>query len=427
VNTPVIGFAGMTHLGINSAVATADRGFDVVCFDGDSGVIQRLKQQLLSVIEPQLPELVTKNFEKLKFTDQIKDLLACDVVYIATDVPTNDEGQSDLSEIKKLINEVSKNLSSKSILVVLCQVPPGFTRQLSFPAERLYYQVETLVFGQAVDRALNPERFIIGCSNPKKPLPVSYQTLLEAFKCPILPMRYESAELAKISINFCLVASIGVANTLSEICENIGADWSEIVPALKLDKRIGQFSYLSPGLGLAGGNLERDLTTVLELSEQHGTDTGIVSAWIKNSQYRRDWVLKILHRELLSRNQNPTIAVLGLAYKENTHSIKNSPSLALLSALTSYQVKVYDPVVSATVTPKAKGTHSAEEAIQDADVLVVMTPWAEFKTLEPYRMAKLMRGRLIVDPYGVFKDSIFLTLGFNYFSLGVSVLTSDFG
>ncbi len=420
MKAPIIGFAGMTHLGLNSAAATAERGFNVECFDLDSTVINRLQKQDLPVTEPQLPELVRKNAANLKFTDQIKDLLACDVVYIAVDVPTNDKGQSDLSSIKKLIHAVSQNLGPQSILVILCQVPPGFTRQLSLPSERLYYQVETLVFGQAVDRALNPERFIIGCHHPQEPLPTAYRTLLEAFKCPILLMRYESAELAKISINFCLVASIGVANTLSEICENIGADWSEIVPALKLDKRIGPFSYLSPGLGLAGGNLERDLTTVLELSEQHGTDTGMVSAWVKNSQYRRDWVLKILHRELFSKNQNPTIAVLGLSYKENTHSIKNSPSLALLKHLTSFNVQVYDPVVSSTVAPKAKGTQSVEEAMQGADVLVIMTPWAEFRNLGFKTLVERMKGRLIIDPYRVLNGQLAVNSGFKYLTLGTN-------
>src|SRR6202007_1428128 len=107
--------------------------------------------------------------------------------------------------------------------------------------------------------------------------------VVDAFGCPILPLRYESAELAKISINFCLVASIGVANTLAELCESIGADWAEIVPALRLDRRIGPHSYLSPGLGIAGGNLERDLRTVLDLAADRRADTGIVEAWIANS------------------------------------------------------------------------------------------------------------------------------------------------
>ena len=194
------------------------------------------------------------------------------------------------------------------------------------PAARLYYQVETLVFGRAVERAMQPERYIIGCASPDQPLDARYSLLLGAFSCPILPMRYESAELAKISINMCLVASVTVANTLAELCENIGADWSEIVPALKLDRRIGPYSYLTPGLGIAGGNLERDLATVERLAAEHSTDASIVRAWTHNSRHRRDWAARTIRTALLNSKPEATIAVWGLAYKENTHSIKNSPS-----------------------------------------------------------------------------------------------------
>ncbi len=166
--------------------------------------------------------------------------------------------------------------------------------------------------------------------------------------------------LAKISINFCLVASITVANTLAEVCERVGADWSDIAPALKLDKRIGQGAYLSPGLGIAGGNLERDLRTIVQIGEAKNTDVGVVKAWLANSAHRKDWSWQVL-RDLvlpdhaLNASSAAKIAVLGLAYKENTHSTKNSPSLALLEHLRGMSVKVHDPVVSAAVAPWTTG------------------------------------------------------------------------
>src|SRR5262249_55842422 len=165
----------------------------------------------------------------------------------------------------------------------LAKPPPASPGRLPLPAERLYYQVETLVFGRAVERATQPERYIIGCADPQRPLPAPYQALLGAFGCPLLPMRYESAELAKIAINCCLVASVSVANTLAELSEGIGADWGEISPALKLDRRIGAYSYLSPGLGIAGGNLERDLATVLRLSEATGSEASVIASFVRNS------------------------------------------------------------------------------------------------------------------------------------------------
>lgn len=437
---PKIGFAGMTHLGINSAVAAAERGFSIIGYDPNSQVIAKLQKQNPHdpvVIEPDLPEMLLKNKSKMLFSDSIERLNDCDIVYISSDVPTDTSGNSDLTGIYQLINTVSQHLKSDALLVILCQVPPGFTRGLSkrmsseinISPNLIYYQVETLVFGQAVSRALNPERFIIGCLDPNLPLAKPLQTLLSAFNCSILPMRYESAELAKISINCCLVASIGVANTLSEICEHIGADWSEIAPALKLDKRIGPHAYLSPGLGLAGGNLERDLTTVVDLSMLHGTDAGIVESWIKNSQYRRDWVLRTLHQHVFINNSEPHITVLGLAYKENTHSTKNSPSLALLESLkeqlVQQRITVYDPVVSASVVPFAKTAASVNDAITGAEVLILMTPWPEFKTIQLEDLIKLMRRdglknsiKTIIDPYQLLKLQRPESVGFKYFTLG---------
>src|SRR5262249_36843979 len=199
-----------------------------------------------------------------------------------------------------------------------------------------------------------PERFIVGVADPRKPLHAALQAYLGSFGCPILPMAYESAELAKISINFCLVASISVANTLAEICEHVGADWSDIAPALKLDKRIGPGAYLAPGLGIAGGNLERDLRTIIKIGEAENTDVGVVRAWLANSAHRKEWTWKTLKTEVLSPNADATIAVLGLAYKENTHSTKNSPSLALLENLRGKSIKVHDPVVPGSVVQWAK-------------------------------------------------------------------------
>jgi UDPglucose 6-dehydrogenase len=340
---PVIGFAGMTHLGINSAAAAAARGFRTVCFDPASPVIEKLSAGEPTVVEPGLREVLHEHRRSIEYSADPRALSRCDVAFLATDVPTGDSGESDLVPVNELMGTVRPHLARDATLVVLCQVPPGFTRGLDWPAPRRYYQVETLIFGQAVERAMNPERFIVGCSDPTAPLPDAYREFLSAFGCPILPMRYESAELAKIAINCFLASSITTTNTLAELCEKIGADWAEIVPALRLDKRIGPHAYLSPGLGIAGGNLERDLATVCRLADEHGTDAGVVRAWIANSSYRRNWVLRVLHREVLSRVSNPVVAVLGLAYKQDTHSIKNSAAIALLSSLALFHTRVTGP------------------------------------------------------------------------------------
>lgn len=424
MSKPVIGFAGMTHLGINSAAAALGRGFETVCFDPDRALVERLAAGDLPVIEPGLPELLRQNAGHATYTAEIRDLARCAVVYIAADVPTDDQGQSDLSVIRALIDKAAAALAPKAAMVVLCQVPPGFTRGLALAHERLFYQVETLVFGRAVERAMRPERFIIGCADPARALPAAYRAFLESFGCPLLPMRYESAELAKIAINCCLVASVTVANTLAELSERVGADWYEIAPALRLDRRIGQHAYLTPGLGIAGGNLERDLATVLRLAGETGSETGLIRSFVANSRHRKDWVLRALHAEVFARNPDATLAILGLAYKENTHSTKNSPSLALIRHLAPWRLRVYDPVVPARVVdhPRAAGCRSALEAAERADVLVIMTPWPAFRELEPAELARAMKGRTVIDPHRVLDGGALAAAGFDYLTLGTAPL-----
>lgn len=418
---PVIGFVGMTHLGLNSATAGADKGFEVVCFDPDAGLIDDLSQGRLPVTEPNLPELIGRNQHRIRFTTDAAALDGCDVVYVAPDVPTDDHGNSDLTELKKSLGVAAGRLRNGAVLVVLSQVPPGFTRAHTLPGLILYYQVETLIFGRAVERALHPERTVVGCADPAQPLPPVYRAFLESFSCPILPMRYESAELCKISINCCLVASLSVANTLAELCEGIGAVWSEIEPALRLDRRIGEYAYLKPGLGIAGGNLERDLATVVRFSEQIGSDAAVLRAFRHNSRYRKDWTLRTLHRAIFSSVEDPLIAVLGLAYKEDTNSIKNSPSLALIENLTPFRLRVYDPVVPATAAPhpNAEAAASPAAAWADADALVIMTPWTAFRGLRPDEIADSLRGRCVVDPYAVLDGAACRRSGLDYHTLGV--------
>lgn len=420
----VIGFAGMTHLGINSAAAAAARGFDIVCFDPDPATIAPLKVGDLPVVEPGLPELLAQHAGRIRYSADRRDLARCDVVYVAADVPTDDEGGSELAGIRALIDAVAAALAPSAILVILCQVPPGFTRSIPFDRERLYYQVETLIFGRAVERAMHPERTIVGCADPARALPAHLDGFLSAFGCPVLPMRYESAELAKISINCCLVASVTVANTLAELSERIGADWSEIAPALKLDRRIGRDAYLAPGLGLAGGNLERDLATVLRLSEATGAECGLVQAFVRGSRHRRHWVLRTLHAEVLAHKPDAVIAVLGLAYKENTHSTKNSPSLALIAHLAPWRLRVFDPVVPATAVshPNCTGCASALDAATSADVIAIMTPWPAFRELSAAELAARLAGKAVVDPYRVLDGAAVARAGLDYFTLGMPPL-----
>ncbi|PIW30963.1 MAG: GDP-mannose dehydrogenase [Rhodospirillales bacterium CG15_BIG_FIL_POST_REV_8_21_14_020_66_15] len=419
MTAPMIGFAGLTHLGLNMAAASAARGFDVVGFHGDPALVDAINAGRLPVSEPGLDRLIVDNRSRLTVTADGSALGRCDMVYVSVDVPTDDAGKSDLDPIRAMIARVEAVLSDDALLIVLCQVPPGFTRALSRDPARLYYQVETLIFGRAVERAMHPERFIVGCARPDAPIDPRLAAYLGAFGCPVLPMRYESAELAKISINMCLVASIGVANTMAEICENVGADWSEIVPALRLDARIGPKSYIQPGLGLAGGNLERDLETVIGLADTHGTDAGIVHAWTANSRHRKDWCYRTLKRAVLDTRPDAAIGLLGLAYKEDTHSTKNAASLALLAHLDAARVTAHDPEVRAdALIPGLRRAETPLDACDGADAVVIDTPWPAYRDLDPAEIARRMRGRTLIDPYGLLPGDAVAAAGLDHFTLG---------
>jgi UDPglucose 6-dehydrogenase len=210
---------------------------------------------------------------------------------------------------------------------------------------------------------------------------------------------------------------------LAELCEAIGADWNEIAPALRLDRRIGADAYLSPGLGIAGGNLERDLRTVLDLGARAGTDTGVVSAWIANSQHRREWCWRVIEGEVLSKQAQPRIAVLGLAYKENTHSTKNSPSLALLARLEGRaELRVHDPLIPPDIVRFALGCSDPLCCAADADAVVLATPWPQYRSIECGALARVMRGRVLIDPFRLLPPDEAVAAGFAYHSLGMPAL-----
>lgn len=423
----MIGFAGLSHLGIVSSIATASKGFEVIAYDQRSDLCGDLAVERLPILEPDLSELLTASRTRLRFTADLTALSACDVIYVSLDVPTDQENRSDLSGLRRLTEEVVIHAKPEATLVVLSQVPPGFTRRLCAQFEqlldqrriRMFYQVETLIFGRAVERALRPERYIIGCGDPTVELPKPYAELLASFGCPVLRMRYESAELGKVSINIFLAASLSVTNTLAEMCEVIEADWAEIVPALRLDRRIGSHAYLTPGLGIAGGNIERDLVTVGNLAAEYGTDDCVPSAFLANSRYRRDWVLRMLHRLILGHQTKPVIAVWGLAYKPNTKSVKNSPSLALLQALSGQAVRLYDP--RARLGEGYSGvtqTETALEACRGAHALVIMTGWSEFATISTRTVKEALAQPVVIDPAGVWSQQAVSAEGFTYCTLG---------
>jgi UDPglucose 6-dehydrogenase len=421
----MIGFVGLSHLGLNYSLATAAKGFDVVAYDPDASVTARCAVGEFPIEEPGFGELFAQHRDRIRYTSDETALAECELVFYSLDIRTNDRNESDPGPLTALIRATAPKLSPGTIAVVLSQVAPSYTRQLrtelrEVSAADFYYQVETLIFGRAVERAMQPERFIVGANDPARSLPAPFQAWHSAFKCPVLVMGLESAELAKIAINFFLVSTVTTTNTLAEICEAIGADWNEIVPALRLDRRIGPHAYLKPGLGIAGGNLERDLVTVQSLADRHGTEAGIVTAWQRNSRQRRDWAIRQIQRAFPTKDHQAVLAVWGFAYKPDTHSTKNSPSLELMRALRGHRINAHDPIaqIDASEFPNVTIFSSPLAAAEGADALLVMTPWSSYASIPVKELRKLLRGRVIVDPYAVLDETRCRDLGFEYYRLG---------
>jgi UDPglucose 6-dehydrogenase len=410
-----VGFTGMTHLGLVSAIASSEKSVNIIGFDGDDNLINELKNESFPISEPDLEKIYKKNKDSIFFTSNLKHLKNADIIYLSVDIKTDDLGNSDLSEIKKYLQLFKKNGFQNNTIIILSQVPPGFTRKFSKFFKNLYYQVETLVFGIAMHRSLFPERYILGVNDSRNIDPKLIK-FLKLFNCPIFPMKYESAELAKISINMYLVSSVITSNTIAELCEKIGADFSEIIPTLKLDKRIGQFAYLNPGLGISGGNLERDLNTFKNFSKKFSTDSRIINSWLFNSSYRKDWPYKVLQENKILARSN-LITIFGLTYKPNTHSLKNSPTIKLLGKLKNFNVQIYDPIVKdIKLDRKHVLINSLKNNLIFGDVIIIMNDSKVFFNLNKF--INDSKVKYVIDPFRVI-DHKKLRLNIKYFALGI--------
>ena len=412
-----IGFCGMSHLGLCYSTAAAEKGFKITCFDFDQNKINNLKKFNIEIEEPDLKELIDKNKNNLIYTNDILALSSCDFVYFSFDVNTNNKGDSDSKLLTKNLEKLIYNLDINIPLIILSQVPPGLTRNFYKIKKKLYYQVETLIFGNAMHRSLNPERFIIGSKYATGVLPENIASFLNSFHCPVLIMRFESAELAKIAINCYLASSLSITNTLSEISDSIGGSWDEIIPTLQSDKRIGEFAYLKPGLGISGGNIERDLATIKSIGLKKETNIKCINSIIELSKYSKQWLFRNIKNHI-NNNINLKIAILGLSYKENTNSIKNSPSIELLNKIKNSSIKVYDPLVKNVNIEGVIMANTVDEAIKNADILVIATAWEEFRSLDLRLIKSQMNGNIVLDPYKILNEDALKKLDFIYYSIG---------
>jgi UDPglucose 6-dehydrogenase len=412
-----------------TSVCWASMGRPVVAVDENESQVSSLREGRVPLHEPGLAELLERSSVKPEFTTDFARLNACRLVCIALDTSHVSDELSSIRGLERAIELVVPHLSDGTTLVVMSQIPVGFTRRLTKDirsrrpelAFELCHWVETLVIGDAVERCLHPDRIILGTASGQSVESPALQEVISSFPCPVLWMSYESAELTKQAINLFLSASVTVANTLADLCEASGADMRQVEHALRLDRRIGKYAYLRPGLGFAGGNLERDLFRLANLGRRSQVDVSFLEAVFQHNSGRYTWVHRNLARHVYRFEGMPQIGVWGLAYKKNTQSITNSFSIKILKDLVGKGVlRVYDPAVSLPSDLTEKAIQCGRwEAVNGSDCLLVLTDWDEFKQTDFHRLSQRMRGvRVILDCVGVLDGNSASAQGLRYVAVG---------
>lgn len=415
----IIAFVGMSHLGLCYSATAAEKGFKVIAFDESKNKINKYKNLEIDIHEKHLNNLIKKNINKnLFFDSNFDNLKKCNLVFLSLDVPTGSNGISDFIFIKKFVKKVIKKINQNNCtLILLSQIPPGFTRSINWPKYRLYYQVETLIFGNAVVRAFKPDRIIVG-SYKKKITCQNYKFFLSHFKCPVINLNYESAELAKTAINLFLISQVSTTNFLASICEKTQANWHDIKESIQLDRRIGKYSYLKPGLGLSGGNLERDLKTLLIHSKKFDVNNSLLRSFQNISKTKKLWVRNILSN-ILNRKKKMEISLLGIAYKENTNSIKNAPSIDLIKYFKNSKFKFYDKRISKLKFKNLTNIKTIEDVIIDSNILIIFNDSKEFKNIKLKWLLKMKKKPIIIDPFGVLINLNLKKIDAEYYTMGL--------
>ena len=399
-----VGFVGASHLGICSALAAAHKNFDVVLYDNNQKRLENLEKSKVDFFEPNIEKFLRKNSKNLCLTNKLEQLKKCDLVYISHDTPTDKKNISNFVFLNKLIKKVIKHLKKKTILVVLSQAYPGFTDKINWNKGQLFYQVETLIFGNAINRAINPEQIIIGESfknnkNSKKLL----ESFIKKFSKNITYMDYKSSELSKIAINLYLSSAITYTNSMAELCEKIGTKWSYIEEILRRDRRIGNYAYLKPGLGILSGNLQRDLVTSQKIFKASKCKSNLIENFIKLSNQRKKWILDILKKE--TKNKKFVIGIFGSTYKENISTLKNSPMIDIIENFPKQNFIIFDPVNDLNLKYKnSKISKNFNEFLKFSDILIFLTPWSFIKNKSNQQKLKKIKSRLLIDPYNIIDD-----------------------
>ena len=424
---------GTGYVGLVTGAGLAELGNQIVCIDIDDEKINGLKEGRMPFFEQGLAELVTKNQsqKRLSFTTDIaKGVTPSEIIFIAVGTPSKKDGQADLTQVIEVVKALPKNLTTYKIIAVKSTVPVGtlelITQMLTEEGLKegtdfdIAFTPEFLREGDAVYDFFHPTRIVIGSSNREVT-----QTLHELFlslNAPIIHTTSIAAQMIKYAANAFLASRISFINEIANICDKVGADVTEVANGLGYDKRLGE-GYLAAGIGFGGPCLIKDLNALIKMSEEHGYEAQYLKAIIdKNEHQIRQIVFKT--KEVLgSTLYGKVVGVLGLTFKANTNDVRTSLAIKIIRLLQNEgaMVKTYDPKgmkEAKELLSKVKFCKDPYQAIEDADVLLILTAWEEFKELDLNRVKKLLGKPFKIDGVNIFSPEKLRGMGFIYKGVG---------
>ncbi len=434
-----IAIIGSGYVGLVTGVCLSHIGHHVICVDNNPDKIKKLKKGEVPIYEPGLQEMMHACIKKnrLTFSSSIKE--ACGkslVIFLALPTPPKPNGDADLTYIEDVSREIALNMDSYKLIVEKSTVPAETGKkvrrviQLNLPKKfkkgnkiLLDFDVasnpEFLKEGSAVYDFMNPDRVVLGVESKKaeKILREVYQPL----KTKILVTNIASSEMIKHASNSFLATKISFINAVAQMCDRVGADVLKVAEGMGLDKRIGR-QFLDAGIGYGGSCFPKDVDSFIRLGEKSGYDFGLLKEVRRINENQRQRFLQLIEEKLWNI-KDKTIGVWGLAFKPNTDDMRSAASLEIIAKLKSEgaKVKAYDPKSMHNAASMLKGVVLCDNpysVAEDADALLLLTEWPEFKEVDFTLVRDSMRQAVIFDGRNMFDADELKGMGFDYFGIG---------
>lgn len=424
---------GIWHLGIVNCVGFVEAGYKVVGIDFDPDKATSLQNSQPPLFEPGLEDLMKKHLSsgQLSFTHTTQNIPEANWVVIAYDTPVDDKGEIDLTPILNATNAIAPYLSPHTTIIITSQMPIGMCEKVEHSIHQqnpnwqsgVVYVPENLRLGSAIERFRHPDMIVIGANNEQ-----AQQSALDLYfpfhtEKPLMNLR--SAEMVKHALNTFLATSITFINEIANLSDRLEADAVSVGKALKLDKRIGSKALLSPGLGFSGGTLARDVVQLSKLAQETQYEAKLIDAIISINEGTFDQVIIKLQNRLGSLTDK-RIGLLGLTYKSNTSTMRQSPAIKICNKLQAMGAKCmgYDPGADTKETQTYNHLFCRTETIQELayelDALVLITEWPQFRELDFTSIGKIMKQRVIVDAKNYLNGEMLVSAGFDYQGFGRS-------